>query len=94
MIDFAPGAESPMHRTLSIDYGVVLEGEFEFELDSGEKRIMRRGDVSVNRGAAHVWRNRSLTESGRMMWVLLDIKPLFVGGEKVDGFLGALETDY
>ena len=40
MIDFGPGLESPMHRAMSIDYGVVLEGEFELTLDSGDRRIM------------------------------------------------------
>lgn len=94
MVDFAPGAVSPMHSSLSIDYGVVVEGEFEFELEGGEKRIIRCGDVCVNRGAAHLWRNRSATESARMFWVLLDIEPLVVGGKKVEGPLGALETDY
>ncbi|OQE10141.1 hypothetical protein PENFLA_c090G05285 [Penicillium flavigenum] len=44
MIDFGPGVESPMHRAMSIDYGIVLEGEFELTLDSGETRIMKRGD--------------------------------------------------
>ncbi|KAJ5462156.1 hypothetical protein N7530_010361 [Penicillium desertorum] len=27
IVDFPPAAESPMHRTVSLDYGVVLEGE-------------------------------------------------------------------
>ncbi|KAL4919358.1 hypothetical protein BDW62DRAFT_44499 [Aspergillus aurantiobrunneus] len=40
MIDFAPGVKSPLHRALSIDYGVVVEGKFELTLDSGEKRVM------------------------------------------------------
>ncbi|PCD37903.1 hypothetical protein AU210_006398 [Fusarium oxysporum f. sp. radicis-cucumerinum] len=34
-VDFPPG-RSAMHRTLSIDYGVVIEGEMELVLDSGE----------------------------------------------------------
>ncbi|RBR22531.1 hypothetical protein FVER53590_25055 [Fusarium verticillioides] len=38
-----------MHRTLSIDYGVVIEGEMELVLDSGENRAMKRGDVAVQR---------------------------------------------
>ena len=96
VIDFGPGLESPLHRAMSIDYGVVLEGEFELTLDSGESRIMRRGDVSVQRATAHKWRNITAggTEPGRMMWVLLDCKELFVGGEKVEGFLGELEKEY
>lgn len=47
-----------MHRTVSIDYGVVLEGEIELTLDSGESRIMRRGDVRFSQCflCALLWR--------------------------------------
>lgn len=38
-----------MHRTVSLDYGVVLEGEVVLELDSGETRTMKRGDVAIKR---------------------------------------------
>lgn len=38
--------ESPMHRAMSIDYGVVIEGKFQITLDSGEKKIMLPGDMS------------------------------------------------
>ncbi|KAJ9243853.1 hypothetical protein DTO169E5_2195 [Paecilomyces variotii] len=96
MIDFGPGVESPMHRALSIDYGIVLEGEFELTLDSGESRIMKRGDVSVQRATAHKWKNitGNGTEPGRMMYILLDCKELVVNGEKVEGYLGELEKEY
>ncbi len=46
LIDFAPGMESPIHRAMSIDYGVVIEGKFLFTLDSGETKIMLPGDTS------------------------------------------------
>ncbi len=48
-----------MHRTDSLDYGIVLEGEVECLLGSGESEIMKRGDVTVQRGIAHSWINRS-----------------------------------
>ncbi|KAI9789485.1 MAG: hypothetical protein M1816_006027 [Peltula sp. TS41687] len=96
MIDFGPGLESPMHRAMSIDYGIVLEGEFELTLDSGESRVMKRGDVSVQRATAHKWKNITGggTEPGRMLYVLLDCKPVLVNGEKIEGFLGDLEKEY
>lgn len=43
------------HRTQSIDFGVVLEGEIQLTLDDGEKKILRKGDVVVQRGTMHVW---------------------------------------
>ena len=70
LIDFGPGLESPLHRAMSIDYCIVLEGEFELSLDSGQSRIMRRGDISVQRATAHRRRNITAggTEPGRMLF--------------------------
>lgn len=83
MVDIKPGGESPMHRTVSLDYGVVLEGEIELVLDSGESRIMKRGDVSVQRGTNHLWKNRSQTEWGRMLFVLQEAKPIEINGKRL-----------
>lgn len=44
-VDFPPSNSPIMHRTVSLDYGVVLEGEVECILDSGETRLLKRGDV-------------------------------------------------
>ena len=46
-----------MHATRTIDYGVVLSGEIDLELDEGEVHL-RPGDVVVQRGTRHAWRNR------------------------------------
>ncbi|KIX00060.1 uncharacterized protein Z518_10987 [Rhinocladiella mackenziei CBS 650.93] len=46
----ASGTGSPMHRTMSLDYGVVLEGE---EGDPGEKRRLPRDDFFVQRGTTY-----------------------------------------
>lgn len=78
-VDIAPGGISPMHRTVSLDYGIVIEGEIELVLDSGEKRAMRPGDIAVQRGTMHAWRNMSDTKWGRMLYVLQPSKPLTVG---------------
>jgi hypothetical protein len=39
-----------MHRTVSLDYGVVIFGDLEMELDNGEIRKMTQSDVVVQRG--------------------------------------------
>lgn len=101
VVDMPPYATSPMHRTVSLDYGVVLEGEVELVLDSGEKRLLKRGDVAVQRGTNHAWRNVTpdyTDEKGekrgswaRMLYVLAPAEPIKVGdgkgelGEVVDG---------
>ena len=46
LIDFAPACESPIHRAMSIDYGVVIEGKFLLTLDGGESKVMLPGDMS------------------------------------------------
>jgi hypothetical protein len=81
-VDFAPGHECMMHRTQSVDYGIVLEGEILSVLDSGEEVLMRRGDVMVQRATMHAWRNPSSTAWARMIFCLQDCKPLFVNGER------------
>ncbi|RDW88543.1 hypothetical protein BP6252_00575 [Coleophoma cylindrospora] len=82
-VDMKPGATSPMHRTVSLDYGVVLEGEVELVLDSGEVRLLKRGHVAVQRGTNHAWRNASQTSWARMLYVLQEAKPLEIGGQKL-----------
>ncbi|KAI1104953.1 hypothetical protein F4804DRAFT_351473 [Jackrogersella minutella] len=94
LIDFAPGVVSPFHRAMSIDYGVVIEGTFELTLDSGEKKVMLPGDMSVNRGCMHTWRNIDPYRSGRMLFVLLDVKPLTVNGKVLGEELGDLAGEY
>jgi mannose-6-phosphate isomerase-like protein (cupin superfamily) len=53
-------ADSPgMHTTATIDYIVVLSGELWLELDGQEQRHLKAGDVVVQNGTRHAWRNRS-----------------------------------
>lgn len=57
IVDMLPGKQSPMHRTNSIDYGIVMSGEIELELDDGRVTTVREGGVIVQRGTSHLWRN-------------------------------------
>jgi len=91
-VDFAPGYECMMHRTQSLDYGIVLEGNILSVLDSGETVLMARGDVMVQRATMHAWRNPSDTEWARMIFCLQDCKSLFVGGKHM-GEEHAQETE-
>lgn len=82
-VDIPPETACTMHRTVSLDYGCVLEGEVDLLLDSGEKRTMKRGDVAIQRGTMHQWINNSKTDWTRMLFVLQESKPLKVAGETV-----------
>jgi mannose-6-phosphate isomerase-like protein (cupin superfamily) len=65
-LEFLPGlAESfdpdgsGMHRTATVDYDVIVSGELWLELDDGELRHLRAGDIVIQNGTRHAWRNRS-----------------------------------
>jgi quercetin dioxygenase-like cupin family protein len=81
--DVGPGFESPMHRTHSIDYAVVLEGSIQLELDSGQKVDVGVGDVVVQRGTNHLWRNTS-TDRCRIMFIMIKADPMDFGEGEVE----------
>ena len=67
-------ARSPfMHRTKSVDYAIVLDGEIDMLLDETEVHL-GAGDVLVQRGTNHAWVNRG-TQRCRIAFVLIDAKP-------------------
>lgn len=77
ILDFLPGfskensaARPFIHRTETVDYGIVLEGEIFLLLDDTEVHL-KPGDVVVQRGTDHAWENRSDTLA-RMAFVLVD----------------------
>lgn len=61
-----------MHRTETIDYGILLAGEIWLVLDEGETKL-NVGDVVIQRGTNHAWANRT-NEPARMLFILLDGK--------------------
>ena len=69
--EMAPGAESPMHRTETVDVGIVLDGETWLLLDDGSETLVKPGDAVVQRGTQHAWANRSAAPV-RMVFVMID----------------------
>ncbi len=68
---FGRGGHHPlMHRTETVDYAVVLEGEIYLVLDDTEVKLTT-GDVVIQRGTNHAWSNRS-GKPVRMLYVLID----------------------
>jgi len=61
-----------MHRTETIDYGIVLEGEITLILDEGET-VVRAGDIVIQRGTNHGWANRGSVPC-RIAFILIDGK--------------------
>jgi uncharacterized cupin superfamily protein len=59
-----------MHRTETVDYAVVLEGEIVLILDNEDIKL-KAGDVVIQRGTSHAWSNRS-GKTVKMLYVLCD----------------------
>jgi len=70
IMELQPDQDIEMHKTQTIDYVVVIEGELNLVLDDTEVAL-RPGDCLVQRGTNHAWRN---TGSGpcRIAAVLVD----------------------
>ena len=69
----APAARHPfMHRTKSIDYAIILQGEIDMLLDEGEVHVSA-GDILIQRGTNHAWVNRS-NALCRIAFILIDAR--------------------
>ncbi|WP_264537478.1 cupin domain-containing protein [Flavobacterium sp. N1736] len=65
------GAPHPlMHRTETLDYGIVLEGEITMILDRAET-VVKAGDIVIQAGTNHAWANRS-GKNCRIAFILID----------------------
>lgn len=62
------------HRTDSLDYAVVLDGEITLLVDNGEATV-RAGDVVIQRATSHAWSNRT-EKPARVLFVLIGTPPL------------------
>jgi quercetin dioxygenase-like cupin family protein len=65
-----PPRHASMHRTRSIDYAIVLEGEIDMLLDDTEVHL-KAGDVLIQRATNHAWVNRT-SANCRIAFVLID----------------------
>lgn len=79
-VDMLPGTTAPMHRTSSLDYGIVVAGSIELLLDDGAATRCEPGDIIIQRGTIHAWRNPSADVTARVAFVLLDATPATVDG--------------
>ena len=83
--EFPPGVVSPSHRTQSVDYGIVLDGEVVLVLENNSEAVLGPGDVVVQRGTVHRWENRT-NRTARMAFVLVD-------GAFTEDLLGTLDPE-
>ncbi len=92
IVELAPGARTPMHRNVSLDFAMVLSGEADLIDDVAVTRV-EAGDIVVRRGTMHGWRNPSADTPARIAVVLLDATPATVDGRAMIEILpGAAPT--
>ena len=82
IVEFGPGVVPRVHRTDSVDYGIVLAGEIFMEMDDTELHF-RAGDCFVQRGTVHNWVNRG-SEPCRIAFVLVAAEPATAGGRVLE----------
>ena len=87
IVDMLPNAESPMHRSSSIDYGIVLSGKIELELENNVVKMLKKGDIIVQQGTIHKWRNPSSTKLCRIVFILTEAKPYIFHGKALEDFM-------
>ena len=76
--EYPPNNSPTMHRTETIDYIIVLSGKIDMEMDEGKVVTLGPGEVMIQRGTYHAWRNKG-PDVCRMAFVLVDAVPLDIG---------------
>jgi len=78
--ELPPNIQTPLHRTSSLDYNILVEGEVVLLLEDGtEKHLKNPGDTVIMKGGLHAWRNPSKDKTVRWITVLLSAEPVIVG---------------
>ena len=85
ILELQPGNTPRVHRTNSLDYAVIMKGEIDMELETGEITHLKAGDVVVQRGTVHNWINRG-PEPCVIAFVLIAAKPAEAGGKVLNAF--------
>jgi hypothetical protein len=58
-----------MHKTNTVDCSIVYEGEIWLELDDAKTILLKRGDVAVQNGTRHAWRNNGTTPATMLFFL-------------------------
>ncbi len=85
ILELQPGNTPRVHRTDSLDYAVIMSGEIDMELETGDITHLKAGDVVVQRGTVHNWINRG-PEPCVIAFVLIAAKSVEVAGKTLNAF--------
>ncbi|KAI5115433.1 hypothetical protein M0805_006453 [Coniferiporia weirii] len=83
VVDTPPGNGSVFHRTVSLDYGIVMQGSVTLLLDNDKRIHLKAGDVVVQRGTIHGWLNEG-SDWARMYFIMLPSQAVKVGDKELE----------
>jgi quercetin dioxygenase-like cupin family protein len=88
IVDLQPHGSTPLHRTVSLDYGILLAGQMELELENvdggpNQFQVLKVGDVVVQRGTNHAWHNCGDTWA-RMAFIMLASNKIELNGKTLE----------
>jgi quercetin dioxygenase-like cupin family protein len=81
--EMQPGAPKFMHRTETLDYAILLDGNCDLELDDGKLVHLKAGDVVVQRGTIHAWINPGPGPC-KFAFILIDAEAAKAGGKTLN----------
>lgn len=80
IVDFPPKSTGMVHRSMTLDYIYVLQGEVVLTLDDGSATTVRKDEVVVQQATMHGW-NNDTDEWARLLCVLIAANPPEVNGK-------------
>ncbi|KAI5117539.1 hypothetical protein M0805_004771 [Coniferiporia weirii] len=83
VVDTPPGKGSLFHRTVSLDYAIVMQGSVAMLLDDDKRVHLKAGDVVVQRGTIHGFFNEG-SEWSRIYAVMLPAQKVKIGDKELE----------
>lgn len=83
IMDVKPNADRLMHRTMTLDVVMVMEGAVEMKLGSGVKKVLQKGDSLVQRATMHEWSNPFDKWAKLAIFVQACEEPVLAGGREL-----------
>ena len=81
IVQYDPGVTPRDHRTLSIDYAIILSGSIEVQLDTQIVKL-NAGDTLIQRGTVHNWINNG-TEPCTIFFAIVGAEPISIAGREL-----------
>lgn len=83
VLDVPPRSQLPFHRTVSLDYVYVIQGEVVLTLDDGSKTPLKANDVVIQQASMHGWDNET-DQWARLLLVMMRSQAPVSGGKKLE----------